>query len=80
MSESPLLHIEGHEDAVDKEHEIVGVDTVEHVVVEEERQLSLHSVRLANLANLIYLFLSYHQFFTRLMLAPRALRRASMSS
>lgn len=59
------------------EHQVVGIDAVEHVVVEEERDFALHAVGLAQPAYLEYFFLPDH---TRSIFAPKALSRASMSS
>ena len=52
-AEAVLLNEEGHEDAVDLEHQVVGIDAVEHVVVEEERHFALHAVGLAQPAYLV---------------------------
>ena len=62
VAETVFLHEEGYEDAVDVEHEIVGIDAVEDVVVELERHLAFDSVGFAQAADLIYFFLLNHIF------------------
>ena len=61
--ESVLFHVERNEDAVDVEHQVVGVHTVEHVVGDGEGNLSLYPVRLAEFTYFIYFVASYHSTF-----------------
>ena len=58
--ETVLVHKERHENAVHVENEIVGVGTVEHVVVEVERHFAVNSVRFAYASDFIYSFFLYH--------------------
>ena len=61
MSLEPvLLEEERHEDAVNHQYEVVGVNTVEHVVAEHQRDFALHTVRLTYPAYLVDFFCSYH--------------------
>ena len=46
-AEAILLHVEGHEDAVDAQHQELGVDAVEHVVVDLHGDFAFHAVGLA---------------------------------
>ena len=78
--ESVFVHEERHEYAVNVKDEIFGVCTVEDVVIKVERHLAVHTVRLADASDAIDCFFTYHQSFSLLICAPRALRRASMSS
>ena len=55
-----LVHKERHQNAVHVENEIVGVGTVEHVVVEVERHFAVNSVRFAYASDFIYSFFLYH--------------------
>jgi len=63
VAEAVFLHEERHEDAVDVEHEIVGIDAVEDVVVELERHLAFDSVGLAQTANLVNFLWFNHIIF-----------------
>ena len=45
--ETVFLDKERYEDAIDLKDQIVGIDAIEHVVVEEKADLSPHTVRLA---------------------------------
>ena len=55
-----FLHIERNEDAVDVEHEILRIHTVENIICDGEGDFSLHAVRLSELTYLIYVVTSYH--------------------
>ncbi len=55
-----LLYIERHEDAVDVEHQILGIHTVENIICNGEGYLALHAMRLSQLTYLIYVVTSYH--------------------
>ena len=63
VAETIFLHEKRYEDAVDVEHEIVGIDAVEDVVVELERHLAFDSVGLAQTANLVNFLWFDHIFF-----------------
>ena len=52
--EAVLVEEEWHEYAVNLKNEVVGVYTVEDIVVEVERHLAVYAVRLAYLTYFIY--------------------------
>ena len=63
VAETVFLHEEGYEDAVDVEHEIVGINAVEDVVVKLERHLAFDSVGFAQTANLVNFLWFNHIIF-----------------
>ena len=63
VAETVFLHEKRYEDAIDVEHEIVGIDAVEDVIVELERHLAFDSVGLAQTANLVNFLWFNHIIF-----------------
>ena len=58
--EAILLQIERHEDAIDVEHQILSIHSVENIIGDGESYLALHTMRFAQLTYLIYFVSSYH--------------------
>ena len=55
-----FLNEEWYKDTVNHQYKIVCFNTVEHIIVKEKTYLSLHTMGLSQLADLIYLFFSNH--------------------
>ena len=60
VAKTVVVHKERHEDAIDLEHQILRLHTVEDVVVEMERHLSLYAMSLTQAAYLKNVFSLYH--------------------
>ena len=58
--EAILLQIERYEDAIDVEHQILSIHSVENIIGDGESNLALHTMRFAQLTYLIYFVSSYH--------------------
>ena len=54
-----LLNKEWHHYAVNTKYEIIGINTVEHIIVHTHCHLALYSVRLTYQAYLIYFLVAY---------------------
>ena len=78
-AETVFLDKKRYEDAIDVEDEVVGINTVEDIIVEEERDLSPDTVTLTEPTDFID-FLLLNHLSLLVIFAPRALRRPSMSS
>ena len=59
-SEAVFLKEEGHENAVEHQHNIFSIDAVEHIVAEHHGNLAFHSVRFSYLSNAINVLFSNH--------------------
>ena len=77
-TETIFLHEEGYEDAINVEDEIIGINTVKHIVIDLHRQLALHSVGLAHTSYLIYLLATYHTAIINCLLCGYELRGRSV--
>ena len=58
--ETILLHIERYENAINVEHQVLGIHSVEDIISNGKGNLSLHTMRLAQLTYFIYVVTSYH--------------------
>ena len=58
--ESVFLHIEWYKNAINVENQVLGIHSVEDIIGNGKGNLSLHTMRLAQLTYFIYVVTSYH--------------------